>query len=110
MKQDKKGELTTQQIVAITILIVSFIVILLLLFRLNLGEETTKELCRNSVLLKSKSVFPEEAIQLKCYRNYKCITFDGSCEGLNNPEVAKVNNQDEVYNEIAEEMSDCWYM
>ena len=104
------GELTTQQIVALTILIVSFIVILFLLFRLNLGEETNKELCRNSVLLKSKSIFPEDAIKLNCYRHYKCITSDGSCEGLNNPDVAKVETVDEIYSEISGEMTDCWYM
>ena len=94
-----KAELTTQQIVAITILVVSFIVILFLLFRLNLGEETGKELCRNSVLLKSKSILPEGSVSLNCYRGYKCITYDGSCEGLNKPEVVKVETKEEIYSE-----------
>ena len=105
MKQDKKGELTTQQIVAITILVVSFIVILFLLFRLNLGEETDKELCRNSVLLKSKSILPEGSVSLNCYRSYKCITYDGSCEGLNKPEVVKVETKEEIYSDLTNEIS-----
>lgn len=105
-----RGELTTQQIVVLVILIVSFIVVLFFLFQLNLGEKTDKELCRNSVILKGKSIFPQEATQLKCYRSYKCITKDGSCEGLSNPEVVKVENLDEIYSQVANEMADCWWM
>jgi len=105
----RKGELTTQQIVGLVILITSFAVILILLFRLNLGEETDKELCRNSVLLKGKSLLAE-ATPLNCYRSYKCITADGSCEGLNSPEIVEVENIDEIYNELANEMSECWWM
>ena len=41
-KKDKRGGLTTRQIVILTILIVSFIIILFLIFRLGLGEETKK--------------------------------------------------------------------
>lgn len=104
----KKGELTTQQIVGLIILITSFVIILALLFRLNLGEETDKELCRNSVLLKGKSLL-REATPLNCYRSYKCITADGSCEGLNNPEVVEVDNVNEIYRELANEMSECWW-
>ena len=108
--EQRKGELTTQQIITITILVVSFIVILFLLFRLNLGEETGKELCRNSVLLKSKSILPKDSVSLNCYRSYKCITYDGSCEGLNEPEVVKVETKEEIYQQLSDEMSDCWYM
>ncbi|MEK6760332.1 MAG: hypothetical protein AABX93_00225 [Nanoarchaeota archaeon] len=107
---NKKGELTTQQIVLLVILITSFVVILFLLFRLNLGEETAKELCRNSVITKGKSIFPANTVQLNCYRTYKCITQDGSCEGLNNPEVVNVENINQIYGEVAKEMADCWWM
>lgn len=107
--ENKKGELTTQQIVGLIILITSFTVILILLFRLNLGEETDKELCRNSVLLRGKSIL-REATPLNCYRSYKCITNDGSCEGLNNPEVVEVDNVNQIYRELANEMSECWWM
>ena len=77
---------------------------------MNLGQETSKELCRNSVITKGKSVFPVDTVRLNCYRSYKCITQDGTCEGLNNPEVKKVNNVTQIYGEIAKEMSDCWWM
>ena len=106
----KRGELTTQQIVILIILIASFAIILFLLFRLDIGKETNAELCRNSVVLRGKSFFPGETIQLKCYKTYKCITFDGSCEKLNNPEVVKVKNTEEIYKELAGEMANCWHM
>ncbi len=106
----KNGEITTQQIVILIILIVSFVVILFLLFRLNLGKQTSVDLCRNSVILKGKSILPKDTIKLDCYRNYKCITFDGSCEGLNNPEIVKVKTADEVYKNLADEMAQCWSM
>lgn len=109
-KKNKTGELTTQQIVLLVILITSFIIILFLLFRLNLGEETAKELCRNSVITRGRSIFPSNTVQLNCYRSYKCITQDGSCEGLNKPEVVKVGNATQIYGEIAKEMADCWWM
>lgn len=108
--KDKRGELTTQQIVTLVILITSFVVILFLLFRLNLGEETSKEICRNSVITKGKSVFPTSAVQLNCYRSYNCITQDGTCEGLNKPEIKKVENLSQIYGEVAMEMADCWWM
>ena len=106
----KKGELTTQQIVILIILIASFSIILFLLFRLNLGKETNSELCRNSVVLRGKSILPGETTQLKCYKSYKCVTADGSCEGLNNPEIVKVKTVDEVYKELSGEMANCWFM
>ena len=56
IKMNKKGELTTHQLVGLIILIVSFAVILFLLFRLNLGETTNKEICHNSVIMKGKSI------------------------------------------------------
>ncbi len=110
MKKNKIGELTTQQIVMLIILITSFAIILFLLFRLNLGKTTDKELCYNSVVTKGTSVLPKESISLNCQRQYTCITFDGSCEGLTKPEIVKVKTLDEVYKRLADEMADCWWM
>src|SRR3989338_2616601 len=107
MSNRKNGEITTQQIVILIILIASFVVILFLLFRLNLGKQTSVDLCRNSVILKGKSVLPKDTIKLDCYRSYKCLTFDGSCEGLNNPEIAKMKTANETYKNIADEMAQC---
>ena len=104
---NKRAELSTQQIVLMIILIASFAVILFFLLRLNIGEKSEEQLCRNSVLQKA-SVFSEAPLQ--CYRNYICITEDGSCEELIKPEKVKVNSLEEVYKTLANEMADCWWM
>ena len=105
--KNKRAELSTQQIVMIIILITSFAVILFFLFRLGIGEKSEEQLCRNSVLQKA-SVFTDAPLQ--CYRNYVCITKDGSCEELIKPEKIKVKTLDEVYVALANEMTDCWWM
>lgn len=107
---NKMGELTTQQIVLLIILLISFAIILFLLFRLNLGKESEKELCHNSVMLRGAAAVPSEATPLKCSRTYLCITKDGSCEGLTKPEIEKVKTKEEIYQVLADEMADCWWM
>ncbi len=106
----KKGELTTQQIVMLVILVTSFAVILFFLFRLNLGKETDQEICHNSVVMRGNSVLPKDAVSLNCKTNYVCITEDGTCEGLIKPEVKKVETENEVYEVLANEMVDCWWI
>lgn len=105
--KSKKGEMSTQQIILLIVLIASFIVILFFLLRLNLGEESQEQLCRDSVLRKS-SILSEAPLQ--CYRNYVCITEDGTCEGLIKPVKIKVKSLDEIYEALGEEMSNCWWM
>ena len=105
--QNRKAELSTQQIVLIIILITSFAVILFFLLRLGIGEKSEEQLCHNSVLQKA-SVFSEAPLQ--CYREYVCITEDGSCEKLIKPKKIKVKSLDEVYGNLADEMANCWWM
>jgi hypothetical protein len=109
-KKNKTGEITTQQIVMLIILITSFAVVLFLLLRLDLGAESEKEICHNSVVMKGNSILPEEALELNCQRSYVCLTEDGSCEGLIKPEKIKVKSLDEIYNVLGEKMADCWWM
>ena len=108
----KRGELTTQQIVGLIILIVSFSIILLFIFRLDLGQTTDKEICHNSVVLKSQSVL--DSGNLDCKTSYVCISGGGECEGINPTRTIDINLNDDVknqvFNAIAEEMSDCWWM
>jgi len=108
--KSRKGELSTQQIIMLIILIASFVVILFFLFRLNLGSESDEDICHNSVVTRGSSVIPSESVPLKCSTSYVCITEDGSCEGLNNPEIHKVKTENEVYAVLADEMADCWWM
>ena len=108
--KNRKGELTTQQIVLLIILITSFVVVLFFLFRLDLGKESKREICHNSVIMKGNSVLPGESVSLKCNREYVCITEDGTCEGLTNPEKFKVGSVEEIYQVLADKMADCWWM
>ena len=110
----KRAELTTQQIITIIILIISFAVILFFIFRMNFGEIEKKEICHNSVLLKSKSVFGGE---FDCQTNYVCISGGDDCEGFSYDTKIKIDfskSDEEIKNQIfkaiADEMSDCWWM
>lgn len=104
-----KGELTTKQLVTIIILIVSFIIILFLIFRLNLGGTTDKEICHNSVVLKGQSQVIAGPID--CRTSYVCISGGGECSDLT--KVSKVsvnpNNKSQVMKAIADEMASCWW-
>ncbi|MEK6897639.1 MAG: hypothetical protein AABW93_03860 [Nanoarchaeota archaeon] len=106
---DLKGELTTKQLVTLVILIVSFIIILFLIFRLNLGETTDKEICHNSVVLQGQSKIASGP--LDCKINYICISGGGDCQGFPATDKAKVNpkNEIEIMKAIADEMADCWW-
>jgi hypothetical protein len=109
--QSKRGDITTEQIVFLIILIASFAVILFFIFRLNLGQTTEKEVCHNSVLTRGSNVIPGESIPLNCKTHYICITQDGSCEKLNGDyDTEKVSTDTETYDVIANEMADCWWM
>jgi len=105
----KRGEITTQQIVLLIILIISFVVILFLIFRLNPGKNSDSEICHNSVVMKGTSI-PDSAIPLKCSRTYVCLTKDGTCEKMTKPEIKKVKTKEGVYDLLAEEMANCWWM
>ncbi len=106
---NKKGEMTTEQIVMIIVLIVSFIVILYFLLRLNLGGTTNDEICHNSVVLKSKSAGLVGG--LTCKTDYICISGGGTCANLNPTTTVNVDatNKDEIMKAIADQMSNCWF-
>jgi hypothetical protein len=111
MKKNRgnKGEITTQQIVLLIILLVSFAVILFLLFRLDFFGQSESEICHNSVVMRASPV-SKDAVPLKCSRQYICLSNDNSCEKMTEPKIIKVKTKEEVYNAIAEEMADCWWM
>lgn len=111
---NRKGEMTTEQIVILVIAIASFAVIMYFLVSLGLGENTEDELCRNSVvqrgsLDKLPGISPD-TIPLKCNKAYICLTKDGSCEKMYKPESIKVKTKSEVYEVLAEELANCWWM
>ena len=106
---DKRGELTTQQIVLLIILIASFAVLVYFLVSLGLGNQTKQDVCHNSVVARSTAV-TSEAVPLDCQRSYVCITKDGTCESMTKPIIKKVSNQEEVYSVLSDEMANCWWV
>lgn len=109
----KKGEVTTQQLVMIIILIASFAVILFFLMRLNLQSTSDKEICHNSVVLKSKTA--DLVGKLDCKTNYICISGGEKCEDISASETIDINlnsenAEEQIMKAIAEEMADCWWM
>ncbi len=109
LRKNRKGELTTKQLVVIIVLIVSFIVILFLFFRLNLGGTTNEEICRNSVILKSKAGVLTGP--LDCRTNYLCISEGKDCKNLSSASKLKVKNEkQEIMKVLADEMVGCWWM
>lgn len=110
-KKNKKGEMTTQQIVVLIILIVSFGILLFFLMRLGFGSETEKEICHNSVVTRGSAIVPLEVMPLNCQRSYVCITADNNCDAaLTNPIKKKVRSKEEFYDVLAMELTDCWWM
>ena len=113
---NKRAELTTEQIVGLIILIVSFAIILFLLFRLNLQELTDKEICHNSILTVGKSTIKSEA-SIDCKTNYVCISGGKKCENFLPSLTREIQltdseeeNKNKIMNALAEEMADCWWM
>jgi hypothetical protein len=106
----KKGEITTKQLVTLIILILSFVVILFLLFRLDLGETSNKQICHNSVVLKSQSELT--AGNLDCRTSYVCISGGEDCKSLTPTSTIEVDpgDKDGIMKAIADEMADCWWM
>jgi hypothetical protein len=112
----KKGELTTQQLVTITVLIVSFVILLIFLFTINFGEDTRQQICRNSVELASKKTggiigFGEQRLsRLDCVTNYVCASPGEKCTQSPTAEISKVNDENGFYDLLANEMATCWWM
>lgn len=73
LTKNRKGELTTQQLVMLIILILSFAVILFFIFRLNLGGTTNKEICHDSVVKKNQVLFLENYLESSIARQIMSV-------------------------------------
>jgi hypothetical protein len=111
LRKNRRGDdQTTSTIVGIAILVISFIIIVGAYVILNAKQTTDQEICHNAVLTRAAGVLPKETIPLNCPTNYICLSKDGTCEVMTNPQVVKVNTADDVYNALANKMVDCWSM
>lgn len=113
-KTSKRGELTTAQIVTLVVVIVSFIVLIFFLFRLNPAETTAKEACHNSVVLSDKGKGLVGG--LDCSTSYVCISGGNECSNFvatSTREIDLSDKQmikDQTLKALADEIADCWWM
>lgn len=105
---NKKGELTSKQIVTIIILIVSFIVILLFFFTLNLKSEINSETCRNSVILRGTVL--GDSTRLNCKTEDVCFSKTKDCDiDLKDIVVIKVENKQEFLDKASDLVYNCYW-
>ena len=105
---EEKGELTSKQLITIIILVVSFVIILLFYFSLNLNSEVNKESCRNSVVLRGTPL--GGATKLNCKTQDICLSAGGNCNSAGSDTInldAKTERQ--PFDEVSNTMYDCWW-
>ena len=106
--KNKRGELTSRQLIIIIILIVSFAIIIAFFFMLGLRSMIGGETCRNSVMMRGIP-FGDWVVSLKCKTQDVCFSMGGECEeGAD--EVIKVENEIELEKEMNNLKIDCWWM
>ncbi len=109
--KNKRGELTTTQIVSAIVLIATIIIILIWYTFLNLKGETDQQICRNSVMLVGQKEPVPSLGDLNCRSNYVCISGGGECSDLMASERIKINPEDkgQVMKALADKMVECWW-
>jgi hypothetical protein len=119
---EKRGELTSSQIIMLVLAIAGFVIIVIfLLLFLDLETQTDEELCRLSILTRATTPdLAQRAVPLKCTTSKICITTgEGDCSssflGEDNIVKVKLPNDVEQAAKMISEISantlyDCWSM
>lgn len=119
---DKKGDLTSTQIVTLVIAIISFGIVLVALFLLNLGGYSAEDTCHLSVLTRATAPNAAQSIiPLKCVTKKICLSESASsgCKeefaGEQNVDYVKItgnsgNRINQIEETNANAMYDCWSM
>jgi len=116
IRLNKKGEMTSKQLITVIILIVSFGVILFFWSMFNWQGDINRETCQTSVVLRASATFKDfqfrENIPLKCQTDRICFKnglFSKGCDiqGENVRNVG-VGSKDELLDFISEDIYS-WY-
>ncbi len=109
--KNKKGELTSNQLITIIILIISFAIILSFFLMLGLRSTIDKESCRNSVVLKGAIPIFKDIISLKCKTQDICFSRGGNCDSKAKDLVTvDVKDDDKLVEEMDNLINECWWM
>jgi len=111
---EKRGELTSTQIILTILAIAAFVIVLIFVLAvLNINEQSADEACKLSVL--TRATVPDEAQQLaplNCHTKKTCLTLgDNNCPqftGEKNVKYVKVSSAEQIEHESAEAMLNCW--
>jgi hypothetical protein len=125
IKQKKKAEMTITQTLTTILLILGFVILLYLFYKIYETNNTDTEACHTSVVLRATAGYlsptiaegaAKEAVPLKCRTKKICFTsgfFGGKCEeflgekGITTVKVSDINQLQKYY---AEEIFSCWKM
>ena len=114
----KKGELTSAQIVILVIAIIGFVIVLIFLLSPELIGQSEEEICRLSIL--ERATLPTSAqsyTPLKCTTNKICLSLGDDCpQFVGEKNIEKIKLSDKKSEEsartiekiTAESMFDCW--
>ncbi len=104
--------MTSQQIVTLIILIVSFSIILIFFFLLDFKGTIDEESCRNSVVMRGAfSFLGQSLVTLKCQTKDVCVSFGSGCANYSD-DATQITalSKGELIQEVGELMKDCWWM
>jgi hypothetical protein len=115
---NKKGEMTSKQIISIILLVVGFGIILVFLLAYPWGETINRETCHESVIIRATSPqLTQSYVPLKCKEAKFCITSKligkGDCDEFKNEEgvtKVRVSSKEDIEKFLAREYIDCWTM
>lgn len=121
MKNIKKADITTSQVVLIVLLVAGFAIILYFIYRLYWGGQVNEQVCHESVVLRGTlPSLGQGYVPLKCRTEKICITPSilGTCkefEGVKGVTRAKISKDkdaaiEEIGKVVAQEMYGCWSM
>jgi hypothetical protein len=116
----KRGELTSTQIITLVIAIIGFVVVLIVVLSLNLKGQSEEEVCRISILERATlPVAGQASVPLKCTTKKICLSINGEeCSqliGESNVQNIRVSNKAteaarQIEQTTAQAMYDCWSM
>ena len=108
--KNKKGELTSKQLITIIILIISFAIIVAFFFMLGLKSSIDKESCRNSAVMRGIP-FGNWVVTLKCKTQDICFSRGGDCDSKAKDLVTiDVKDNNKLSEEMDNLINECWWM
>lgn len=118
--KNKKGDLTTSQIILIISLLMGFTIVGYFVYHIFVQDTIDRETCHDSVVIRATLPSGTEGFMpLKCKTQKYCITsglIGGNCEDTYGNEKGvrvtkvKVTNKEQIEKFIAQENIECWNM